>query len=162
METGRKHYGRTLYPQSWRADGRRAHFAAEKKLLIAGCGGLGGYLSEYLLRLGVGKLVVADPERFDRSNLNRQLLCTEESIGRYKAETAAARAARVAPECRFEGHVCRLDENTLPELLRGCDAALDALSYAMEAVDQYGDAIYHVLLDGLDAEQVIEKLALEE
>lgn len=42
------------------------------------------------------------------------------------------------------------------------DAALDALSYAMEAVDQYGDAIYNVLLDGLDAEQVIEKLALEE
>ena len=55
-----------------------------KKLLIAGCGGLGGYLAEYLLRLGVGELIVADPERFERSNLNRQLLCTEESLGRHK------------------------------------------------------------------------------
>ena len=98
-----------------------------KKLLIAGCGGLGGYLAEYLLRLGVGELVAADPERFERSNLNRQLLCTEESLGRYKAAAAAERAARVAPDCRFFGHICRLDEKTLPGLLRGCDAALDAL-----------------------------------
>ncbi|MBR0209060.1 MAG: ThiF family adenylyltransferase [Oscillospiraceae bacterium] len=98
-----------------------------KKLLIAGCGGLGGYLAEYLLRLGVGELVAADPERFERTNLNRQLLCTEESLGRYKAAAAAARAAAVAPDCRFTGHICRLDEKALPGLLRGCDAALDAL-----------------------------------
>ncbi len=99
----------------------------EKKLLIAGCGGLGGYLAEYLLRLGVGELVVADPERFARSNLNRQLWCTEESLGRFKAAAAAERAALVAPDCRFTGHICRLDGKTLPGLLRGCDAALDAL-----------------------------------
>lgn len=99
----------------------------EKKLLIAGCGGLGGYLAEYLLRLGVGELRVADPERFEPTNLNRQLLCTRESLGCYKAEAAARRADLVAPDCRFSGHICRLDEKTLPGLLRGCDAALDAL-----------------------------------
>lgn len=99
----------------------------EKKVLIAGCGGLGGYLEEYLLRLGAGELVVADPERFERSNLNRQLLCTEESLGRFKAAAAAERASLVAPDTRFTGHICRLDEHTLPGLLQGCDAALDAL-----------------------------------
>ncbi len=98
-----------------------------KKLLVAGCGGLGGYLAEYLLRLGAGEIAVADPERFERTDLNRQLLCTEESLGRYKAAAAAERAALVAPDCRFTGHICRLDEKTLPGLLRGCDAALDAL-----------------------------------
>ncbi|MCR5575568.1 MAG: ThiF family adenylyltransferase, partial [Oscillospiraceae bacterium] len=80
-----------------------------KKLLIAGCGGLGGYLAEYLLRLGAGEIAVADPERFERSNLNRQLYCTEESLGRRKAAAAAERAALVAPDCRFTGHICRLD-----------------------------------------------------
>lgn len=99
----------------------------EKKLLIAGCGGLGGYLEEYLLRLGVGELVVADPERFERSNLNRQILCTEKTLGRFKAAAAAERALLVAPETRFTGHICRLGEHTLPGLLQGCDAALDAL-----------------------------------
>ena len=99
----------------------------EKKLLIAGCGGLGGYLAEYLLRLGVGEIVVADPERFERSNLNRQLLCTGENLGRSKAMAAAERAALIAPETHFTGHICRLDERTLPGILQGCDAALDAL-----------------------------------
>ena len=98
-----------------------------RKVLIAGCGGLGGYLIEYLLRLGVGEIVAADPERFERTNLNRQLLCTEKTLGRHKAAAAAERAAAVAPDCRFFGHVCRLDEKTLPGLLHGCDAALDAL-----------------------------------
>ena len=98
-----------------------------RKVLVAGCGGLGGYLIEYLLRLGVGEIVAADPERFERTNLNRQLLCTENTLGRHKAAAADERAAAVAPDCRFFGHVCRLDEKTLPGLLRGCDAALDAL-----------------------------------
>jgi molybdopterin/thiamine biosynthesis adenylyltransferase len=98
-----------------------------KKVLIAGCGGLGGYLAEYLLRLGVGGIAVADGERFERTNLNRQLLCTEETLGRFKAAAAAGRAAEIAPDTAFFGHVCRLDEKNLPGLLRGCDAALDAL-----------------------------------
>ena len=99
----------------------------EKKVFIAGCGGLGGYLCEYLLRLGVGTVSVADDDRFDRTNLNRQLLCTEESLGRPKAAEAAARAQRVAPDTAFYGHICRLDAQNLPGLLRGCDAVLDAL-----------------------------------
>ena len=101
-----------------------------KKVLIAGCGGLGGYLAEYLLRLGVGGIAVADGERFERTNLNRQLLCTEETLGRFKAAAAAGRAAEIAPDTAFFGHVCRLDEKNLPGLLRGCDAALDALDSA--------------------------------
>lgn len=101
-----------------------------KKVLIAGCGGLGGYLAEYLLRLGVGEIVAADGERFERSNLNRQLLCTEGTLGRSKAAAAAVRAAEIAPDAAFYGHVCRLDAQNLPGLLRGCDAALDALDSA--------------------------------
>jgi molybdopterin/thiamine biosynthesis adenylyltransferase len=103
-----------------------------KKVLIAGCGGLGGYLLEYLLRLGVGEIAAADPDRFARANLNRQLLCTEENLGRYKAEAAARRAAQIAPDTRFFGHICRLDEGNLPGLLAGCDAALDALDSAAD------------------------------
>ena len=57
--------------------------------------------------------------------------------------------------------VSKWENNGVPDATL-LPAIADALSYAMEAVDQYGDAIYNVLLDGLDAEQVIEKLALEE
>jgi len=98
-----------------------------RKVLIAGCGGLGGYLAEYLLRLGVGHIVMADGDRFEASNLNRQLLCTGESLGRPKTELAAERAALVNPDVAFTAAARRLDAESLPALLRGCDAALDAL-----------------------------------
>ena len=50
---------------------------AQKRVLILGCGGLGGNLIENMLRLGVGSITALDPDRFEASNLNRQHLITE-------------------------------------------------------------------------------------
>ena len=99
----------------------------KKRVLLAGCGGLGGYLLEYLLRLGVGRVLAADGERFEPTNLNRQLLCTEASLGKSKAEAAAERAAALGLPGRVIPIPERLDGTNLPGLLTGCDAALDAL-----------------------------------
>ena len=93
----------------------------KKSVLLAGCGGLGGYLLEYLLRLGVGRVLAADGERFEPTNLNRQLLCTEASLGRFKAEAAAERAAALGLPGRVIPIPERLDGENLPGLLRGCD-----------------------------------------
>ena len=49
---------------------------------IAGCGGLGGNLMENFLRLGITHLVVCDGDVFEYSNMDRQILCTEDSIGK--------------------------------------------------------------------------------
>ena len=100
---------------------------SRKKAFIAGCGGIGGYLAEYLLRIGVGEIAVADFDRFEVSNLNRQLLCTEKNLGSLKSGAAAVRAAEISSDTCFSGHVCRLDERNLPGLLTGFDIVLDAL-----------------------------------
>ncbi|HAE22694.1 MAG TPA: thiamine biosynthesis protein ThiF, partial [Spirochaetaceae bacterium] len=63
------------------------------RVLVVGCGGLGGHLIEGLARLGVGYIVAVDPDCFDESNLNRQILCTTENLGKPKADEAARRAA---------------------------------------------------------------------
>lgn len=55
-----------------------------KTVLIAGCGGIGGYLLEHLARLGVRKIRIADGDVFEPSNLNRQLLSAPELIGAKK------------------------------------------------------------------------------
>lgn len=52
------------------------------RVLVAGCGGLGGNIIEQLARAGVGSLTVVDGDVFEESNLNRQLLSTSEKIGR--------------------------------------------------------------------------------
>ena len=68
---------------------RRAH------VLIAGAGGLGGYVIELLARMGIGHLTVVDGDRFESSNLNRQLLCLEHNLGSLKVEAARQRVALI-------------------------------------------------------------------
>ena len=99
----------------------------EKTVLVAGCGGLGGYLIEMLLRLGVGEIRAADGDRFEASNLNRQLLSAPGLLGRGKAEVAAERAAAVNPDVRFVAVPEFVTEKNVGQLVRGCDAVLDAL-----------------------------------
>lgn len=99
----------------------------EKTVLVAGCGGLGGYLIEMLLRLGVGEIRAADGDHFEVSNLNRQLLSSPELLGRPKAEIAAERAAAINPDVRFLGIAEFVTEANVRQLIRGCDAVMDAL-----------------------------------
>ncbi len=98
-----------------------------KTVFVAGCGGLGGYLIEMLLRLGVGTIRAADGDAFEASNLNRQLLSSPSSLGKSKAEAAAERAALVNPDVCFVPIPQFVTEENAAELIRGCDAVLDAL-----------------------------------
>ena len=98
-----------------------------KTVFVAGCGGLGGYLIEMLLRLGVGTICAADGDVFETSNLNRQLLSSPLTLGRSKAEAAAIRAATVNPDVHFVPIPQFVTEENAAELIRGCDAVLDAL-----------------------------------
>ena len=98
-----------------------------KTVFVAGCGGLGGYLIEMLLRLGVGAIRAADGDVFEASNLNRQLLSSTHNLGRSKAEAAKDRAAEVNPDVRFTAIPEFLTEENAAELIQSCDAVLDAL-----------------------------------
>ena len=62
-----------------------------KRVLVVGCGGLGGHLIDMLARIGVGALRVVDGDVFEPSNLNRQLLSEVPLLGVSKARAAAAR-----------------------------------------------------------------------
>ena len=64
-------------------------------VLVAGAGGLGGFLIEMLARVGIGRLTIVDGDRFEPSNLNRQLLALEGTMGRSKAEVAGERVRSI-------------------------------------------------------------------
>ena len=99
----------------------------EKRVLVVGCGGLGGHIIDQLARLGVGFLRVVDGDVFEVSNLNRQLLSSVPVLGASKAKTAADHIARVNPDVTVEAVQTFLTEGNAAEILAGCDIVLDAL-----------------------------------
>ncbi len=94
---------------------------------VAGCGGLGGWIAELLARAGVGRLTLIDNDAFSDSNLNRQLLCTEDSLGRNKAEAAADRVREINGAVEAVACPAMLSRENAGGLLKGCSVVFDAL-----------------------------------
>ena len=99
----------------------------KKRVLVVGCGGLGGHLIDMLARIGVGALRVVDGDVFEPSNLNRQLLSEVPLLGVSKAKAAATRVSRVNPELSVEAVDSFLTEKNVGSLLQLCDVVLDGL-----------------------------------
>ena len=94
---------------------------------VIGCGGLGGYVVEELARLGVGRIVVIDPDVFEEHNLNRQLFSTPENLGTAKVAAAAGRIAAVNPAVAVVPVQAAFSPENGPGLLEGCQVVVDAL-----------------------------------
>ena len=101
---------------------------AAATVAVFGLGGVGSYAAEALARSGVGSLVLVDDDVVAESNLNRQLVALHSTIGRPKAEVAAARIADIAPGCRVQAVRLFYTPETADRLdLSGCDYVIDAI-----------------------------------
>lgn len=96
-------------------------------IFMAGCGGLGGQFANQLARMGAGRMRVCDPDVFEESNLNRQLFCTEKTLGKPKATVVKAGLLEIASHLELEALEIAATKENLPELLRGMDVAVDCL-----------------------------------
>lgn len=94
---------------------------------VIGCGGLGGYVVEELARLGVGRIVVIDPDVFEEHNLNRQLFSSPANLGQAKVEAAVTRINAINPAVTLVPLQAALSPENGADLLGGCQAAVDAL-----------------------------------
>ena len=72
---------------------------AASRVAVFGVGGVGGYTVEALARTGIGALDLIDNDRVSLSNINRQILATHSSLGRYKVDVAEERVRDISPQC---------------------------------------------------------------
>lgn len=95
-------------------------------VLIVGLGGVGGSAFEALVRMGIEHIVVIDNDKFDISNLNRQVLANIHNIGHFKANEAVLRAESINPDIFIESKVMFLDESNFKEIdISSYDYVLD-------------------------------------
>ena len=73
---------------------------AKSRVAVFGVGGVGGYVVEALARTGIGALDLIDADRVSLSNINRQIIATTETVGRYKVDVAEERVHAIWPGCR--------------------------------------------------------------
>jgi adenylyltransferase/sulfurtransferase len=104
--------------------------AAQERLkagsvLVIGAGGLGSPALLYLAAAGVGRITIVDPDCVDASNLQRQILYTDEDIGQPKAEVAARRLRARNPFISVTVLGERFRRDNALDLVRACDVAID-------------------------------------
>ena len=76
------------------------------RVAVFGIGGVGGYVCEALARSGVGALDLVDDDKVCLTNLNRQIIATRKTVGRYKTEVMKERILDINPKAKVEIHNC--------------------------------------------------------
>lgn len=107
-------------------------------VLVVGLGGVGGAAAEALVRYGIGKFTFVDGDVFEESNLNRQILCTIDTIGRNKATVAAERARAINDSVKAYGMPFYYDKSTADSILFAkydfCVDAIDDLDNKIDLI----------------------------
>ncbi|MCW2000732.1 molybdopterin/thiamine biosynthesis adenylyltransferase/rhodanese-related sulfurtransferase [Xanthomonas translucens] len=98
---------------------------ARARVLLIGAGGLGSPAAFYLAAAGVGHLRMADDDVVDRSNLQRQILHTEDSVGVAKVVSAAQRIAALNPRVQVDAIQTRVTASNIEALLQDVDVVVD-------------------------------------
>lgn len=99
------------------------------KVAVIGCGGVGGFVIEALARCGVGTLAIVDYDTIDITNINRQIIALEDTVGNYKVDEFEKRIHRINPNCKVIKFREKFDNSTV-DLFN-----LKDYNYVIDAID---------------------------
>jgi molybdopterin/thiamine biosynthesis adenylyltransferase/rhodanese-related sulfurtransferase/molybdopterin converting factor small subunit len=116
-------YSRHLIMPEVGMEGQRKLKSAS--VLIIGAGGLGTPSATYLAAAGVGRIGILDFDTIEKSNLHRQVLYSEQDVGKSKAEVSREKLLQVNPHISVEVHKVRLDSSNALNILGSYDVILD-------------------------------------
>lgn len=102
---------------------------AESRVAVFGVGGVGGYVCEALVRSGVGAFDLIDDDKVCLTNLNRQIIATRKTVGKYKTDVMKERMLEINPDVKVTVHKCFF----LPE--NANEFPFEEYDYIVDAVD---------------------------
>lgn len=104
---------------------------AARKVMVVGLGGVGAYAAEMLCRAGVGKLVLVDSDTVGETNLNRQLIALNSTLGKLKTDVLAERLRDINPAVELTVVPEYVEEGNMEEIF----ARAGKLDYVVDAID---------------------------
>lgn len=114
------------------------------KVIVFGVGGVGSFVVEGLVRAGIGNLIIVDYDKYDITNINRQLGAMHSTIGKYKVDVMKQRCLDINPDIKIEAY--------RPDEIDGEETKLinSNITYVVDAIDTMSSKI-----------KIIEKAKLE-
>jgi molybdopterin-synthase adenylyltransferase len=128
----------------------------KSKVFIAGAGGLGSPVTLYLAAAGVGKIIIADNDTVETSNLNRQVLHWQKDVGNKKVESAKEKISLLNTHIDIEIIDKTITEKNIIEITKGCDAIIDAMDniasrFALnKAAIKWNIHLFHGAVNGME------------
>ena len=117
---------------------------------VFGVGGVGGFTTEALCRAGVGKITLVDSDRVSVSNINRQIIATHSTIGKYKTEAMLERIKDINPECEVVIYnEFYSEENPI---------SLDGIDYVADCIDSVKSKLHLISEATLRGVKVISSM----
>jgi tRNA A37 threonylcarbamoyladenosine dehydratase len=116
--------------------------------MVVGLGGVGAYAAEMLCRAGVGNLVLIDSDTVGESNLNRQLIALNSTLGKLKSEVLAQRLLDINPKVQLTIISEYVEEENIPRIFE----TAGELDYVVDAIDTLAPKIYlikHCVQNGI-------------
>ncbi|MFA7227651.1 MAG: sulfur carrier protein ThiS adenylyltransferase ThiF [Melioribacteraceae bacterium] len=120
-----------------------------KTVGIAGCGGLGSNAAVALARVGVGRLIIADFDKIEESNLNRQYFFSDQ-IGSYKSSALKENIGRIDTSIQVDSHITKLMPEELIRLFAKTDVVVEAFDKA-----EMKEMIVETMLTGLPSTPLV-------
>ncbi len=102
---------------------------AGARVAIFGVGGVGGYTMEALVRSGIGTIDLVDDDKVCLTNINRQIIATRKTVGKYKVDVAEERIHEINPKCVVNKHRCFYTPQTADQF------DFSQYDYVVDAVD---------------------------
>ena len=99
-------------------------------ILLVGVGGVGGAALEMLVRSGINNITIIDFDVFEESNLNRQIMCLQEDLGKYKVDVAKKRCLNINKDVKITTINKKIDAKLISELSNKFDYIIDAIDDA--------------------------------
>ena len=115
-----------------------------KSVLVLGCGGVGGYVVESLARSGIGTLILVDFDKIDKSNINRQIIALNSTIGRLKVDVLEERIKDINKDIKVikisefidNNNIDILFDNKIDYFVDACDTMVTKKSVIKECINK--------------------------
>lgn len=105
-----------------------------KKVILVGVGGVGGYVATMLVRAGIGHIKLVDFDKVSSSNINRQVVANVNTIGRSKVEVLKDMLLEINPQLDCEIINERLSQDNVSDIITPCDMCIDAIDSVNDKV----------------------------